>query len=440
MSRYDIANLFDQVQPLGKDTPTGAKLAELIEHYLPFIESRDSTHEPITIIVITDGEASDYDVLVQCIVDTARRLERAGVKEDRFGIQFLQIGTDPAAAQALRALDDDLESTYNVRDIVEFTPFDPDQGVFDTEYMLRILFGSIRRTLSNAPGHQHPHSLLSPKMGPVQKVLSGKTSLISTPIIRPRYNIQDHLREPAVKVLSATKTVFLVDESLLETEGNLLSNLFLEARDAIAGIVELSNSRGLRGIDLHMLHQDGYAENMLSVDDLTNMFAKVQVDGTETPTGTRLAQLLDHYLPLIEFPESTHAPITITVVSGSAPTDPDVLVKCIVAAAQRLDDSGVRSDMFGIQFIQMGTEAATRSALRLLGDNFAARHNIRDIVAATSFNPAQGTFDSGFMIRLLLGGIWKLFETTARTSIHVVTTPASSVGGLNVSLRNFPRI
>ena len=57
--------------------------------------------------------------------------------------------------------------------------------------------------------------------------------------------------------------------------------------------------------------------------------------------------------------------------------DPDVLVKCIVAAAQRLDDSGVRSDMFGIQFIQMGTETATRSALRLLGDNFAARHNIR---------------------------------------------------------------
>jgi len=57
--------------------------------------------------------------------------------------------------------------------------------------------------------------------------------------------------------------------------------------------------------------------------------------------------------------------------------DPDVLVKCIVAAAQRLDNSGVRSDMFGIQFIQMGMEAATKSALRLLGDNFAARHNIR---------------------------------------------------------------
>jgi len=62
-----------------------------------------------------DRSSADYDILVQCIVDTARRLERAGVKEDRFGIQFVQIGTDPSAAQALRALDDDLESTYNVR-------------------------------------------------------------------------------------------------------------------------------------------------------------------------------------------------------------------------------------------------------------------------------------------------------------------------------------
>lgn len=82
--------------------------------------------------MITDGAAStcgfpdnarplltitsaDYDVLVQCIVDTARRLERSGVEEDKFGIQFVQIGTDVAAAESLRALDFDLESTYKIR-------------------------------------------------------------------------------------------------------------------------------------------------------------------------------------------------------------------------------------------------------------------------------------------------------------------------------------
>lgn len=57
--------------------------------------------------------------------------------------------------------------------------------------------------------------------------------------------------------------------------------------------------------------------------------------------------------------------------------DPDILVKCIVDAAQRLDGGLVQPDMFSIQFIQMGTEATTKSALRVLGDNFAARHNIR---------------------------------------------------------------
>jgi len=37
------------------------------------------------------------------------------VKEDMFGIQFVQIGTDVAAAESLRALDFDLEATYNIR-------------------------------------------------------------------------------------------------------------------------------------------------------------------------------------------------------------------------------------------------------------------------------------------------------------------------------------
>ena len=39
----------------GDDTPTGAKLGQIIDHYLPFIERERSTHEPITILVITDG-------------------------------------------------------------------------------------------------------------------------------------------------------------------------------------------------------------------------------------------------------------------------------------------------------------------------------------------------------------------------------------------------
>lgn len=40
-------------------------------------------------------------------------------------------------------------------------------------------------------------------------------------------------------------------------------DLFLQAREAIAGIVEISGSHGLSGVDLHLLHQDVFAENVV---------------------------------------------------------------------------------------------------------------------------------------------------------------------------------
>lgn len=57
--------------------------------------------------------------------------------------------------------------------------------------------------------------------------------------------------------------------------------------------------------------------------------------------------------------------------------DPDTLVKSIVGAAQHLDKCGVRPDVFGIQFIQMGMEEVSKSVLRILGDDFGAEHNVR---------------------------------------------------------------
>ena len=64
---------------------------------------------------------ADYDILVRCIVETARRLERSGVREDKFGIRFVQIGANPAATEALGALRVELESAYNFRVRRNFT-------------------------------------------------------------------------------------------------------------------------------------------------------------------------------------------------------------------------------------------------------------------------------------------------------------------------------
>ncbi|KAG1774755.1 hypothetical protein EV702DRAFT_484134 [Suillus placidus] len=169
-SRFEVQKLFDQLAPTGEDTPTGVRLEQLIEMYLPLIEHPSSTHEPISIIVITDGAATDGDDLLRCIVEAASRLDRHQVPLHKFGIQFVQIGTDQDAAKALHVLDDDLSDRYKIRDIVDTTPFDPANGAFNTDYMIKILIGSLNQDVENGPG---PAELLSPERKPVALAMPG---------------------------------------------------------------------------------------------------------------------------------------------------------------------------------------------------------------------------------------------------------------------------
>ncbi|KAF8634863.1 hypothetical protein AX15_000618 [Amanita polypyramis BW_CC] len=54
-----IQGLFDTVIPQG-ETPIGQRLQFLFDKYLPFVEDKYTTHRPITLVVITDGEPSNY--------------------------------------------------------------------------------------------------------------------------------------------------------------------------------------------------------------------------------------------------------------------------------------------------------------------------------------------------------------------------------------------
>lgn len=185
------------------------KLARIFERYLPLIEARASTHGPITVIVIINSITStcdfprpgvcafifvstiisaDHDVLVQCIADTVLRLERSGVKEDMFSIQFVQIGKDVTTAESLRALDFNPLDTDKIRvctnrlvghpspfqschqNIVTAIPFSPGRGVFDMEYILKILFGSNRNETERIPNYNSQPAFGSPGLE------SGQTS------------------------------------------------------------------------------------------------------------------------------------------------------------------------------------------------------------------------------------------------------------------------
>ncbi|KAH7924335.1 hypothetical protein BV22DRAFT_1035228 [Leucogyrophana mollusca] len=182
-TKREVENIFDSVCPIGEDTPTAAKLEHIINYYLPFLEAQNSTHEPITVIILTDGVATDHEDLPSRIVEAAHRLENHNIGPDMFGIQFVQIGDDAEAAEAFHELDDHLAERYKIRDIVDATPFDPIQGAFDTEYMLKILLGGINKDLDNGLQAQQPPPM--PILSPFVSGLDGSRPSVVTQMPSP---------------------------------------------------------------------------------------------------------------------------------------------------------------------------------------------------------------------------------------------------------------
>lgn len=61
---------------------------------------------------LTMGPADDPRPV---IIDFARRLDNRQVPLHKLGLQFVQIGSDPDASEALREIDDDLGPMHGVR-------------------------------------------------------------------------------------------------------------------------------------------------------------------------------------------------------------------------------------------------------------------------------------------------------------------------------------
>ncbi|KAG1740160.1 uncharacterized protein EDB91DRAFT_1248481 [Suillus paluster] len=219
----------------------------------------------------------------------------------------------------------------------------------------------------------------------------------------PRFIPSLLLQEEELRRVAEYKTVILIDDSISMTEGNSWN----QVREALAGIVDLAIQYGSKGIDLHFMHQNTFAENMRSRHEVQKLFDQFGPTGEDTPTGARLEQLIEMYLPLIEHPNSIHEPISIIVITDGAATDGDELVRCIIEAASRLDRQHIPLDKFGIQFVQIGTDQDAARALSVLDDELSERYRIRDIVDATPFDPANGAFNTDYMIKIFIGSLHK---------------------------------
>ncbi|KAJ7619374.1 hypothetical protein FB45DRAFT_930595 [Roridomyces roridus] len=154
-SASNVKEVFDKVTPRGW-TPTGRRLRDLLTPLLDQLEAAniepDGTPKNketrkeikrVNIIVVTDGEASDDPK--QTIIEAATRLTNLrNLCMIQVGIQFVQIGSDPGATQALKQLDDDLEKAHNIRDIVDTTPYSELHPV-TAEALIKVLCGGVNR-------------------------------------------------------------------------------------------------------------------------------------------------------------------------------------------------------------------------------------------------------------------------------------------------------
>ncbi|KAG9311087.1 hypothetical protein JVU11DRAFT_8994 [Chiua virens] len=215
-------------------------------------------------------------------------------------------------------------------------------------------------------------------------------------------------KEVGIRRLAEIKTVIVIDDSMSMQEGNL----WIQAREALADIVDIASKYAFKGVDIHFMHGDDYAPNMTSRADVVALFNRVLPEGEDTPTGTKLAQILEHYLPLVEHERSSHEPITVVVITDGLPTDQEDLERVIVAGAHRLDRHRVKHHMFGIQFVQIGTDPGASELLHMLDDHLVNRYKIRDMVDSTPFDPAAGAFDAEYMLKILLGGIRRDVDRT----------------------------
>ncbi|KAJ8595014.1 hypothetical protein M405DRAFT_929826 [Rhizopogon salebrosus TDB-379] len=180
---HKVQHIFDQTHPDGQDTPTAAKLEELISRYLPLVERKHTRHEPIHIVVISDGVASDNDDFPGIILSATHRLNKSQVPHEMFGIQFVQVGTDPDASATLQALGCHLAKESKFRNIVDFTPYDPQQGAFNTQYMLNILLRCINRVLSGGLASWEKHQASERRVdvhqtGGINKVLDNGSPIL----------------------------------------------------------------------------------------------------------------------------------------------------------------------------------------------------------------------------------------------------------------------
>ena len=140
-----VTSIFNRVRPAG-GTPIGSRLNNVLKPYYAKLEQkgkgRSEEVKPLNIICLTDGEATDDPE--SSIMRAARKLDQMDAVPWQLGIQFFQVGNDPAATKALQELDDGLMAMGCTRDIVDTVPW---KESLNADGLLKVVLGSVNRRL-----------------------------------------------------------------------------------------------------------------------------------------------------------------------------------------------------------------------------------------------------------------------------------------------------
>ena len=109
--------LMESFEPEGGSPTADALESELSDYVYRYKKSRVET-KGLNLIVLTDGEPDDDQDVEDVISRFAQELDRLDSPRHQVGIQFVQIGCDERAANALTALDEELQKKYSLdRDV-----------------------------------------------------------------------------------------------------------------------------------------------------------------------------------------------------------------------------------------------------------------------------------------------------------------------------------
>jgi len=137
-----VQSAFDSDAP-NNGTPTGARVNDILDAYVATLRYYRLLM-PLNLIVITDGEAQDEELLHKAIEHHVTELVHRGFPAHQFGIEFVQVGDCEFATKHLEKLEKEVSRHHHrfQRDVVGVTPANRISSM-DPEGMLAIAVSGV---------------------------------------------------------------------------------------------------------------------------------------------------------------------------------------------------------------------------------------------------------------------------------------------------------